>query len=289
MKNLIVASILYMLVMSASAQSSPILVNPQWVNEHQKDKDLVILQVSFLKLDYDKEHIAGSQYLWPASLAPDSPYGNFSAPDPATASQLLENLGISNNSKVVLVYIRNEVSPTTRMFLTLEQLGLLNQVSLLDGGLEAWKKAGYAVTTEVVAAKKGKFKPKITQLLVDKDYVLNTLKSDKGVVVDARIPRFYDGEPTGYPRDGHIAGAKNIPYTEMVDQSNMFKPADQLETYFTPVASKDKEIVTYCFIGQTATVVYLAGRILGYNMKLYDGSMQEWSRIDSLPMEKTQK
>jgi thiosulfate/3-mercaptopyruvate sulfurtransferase len=75
----------------------------------------------------------------------------------------------------------------------------------------------------------------------------------------------------------------------MVDQSNMFKPADQLETYFTPVASKDKEIVTYCFIGQTATVVYLAGRILGYNMKLYDGSMQEWSRIDSLPMEKTQK
>jgi thiosulfate/3-mercaptopyruvate sulfurtransferase len=288
MKKLLIACIITLCVLSASAQSQ-LLVSPQWLKEHQNDKDLVILQVSGLKLDFDKEHISGSQYLWPATLAPDSPYGNFNAPDPNVAAQYLESVGISNNSKVVLVHTRSDVSPTTRMFLTLEQLGLKDRVSLLNGGLDAWKKEGYPVTAEASTAKKGKFKPNLTQLLVDKDYVLNTLKSGKGVVVDARMTRFYDGEPVGYPRDGHIAGAKNIQYTDMVDQSNMFKPVDQLEAYFTPVASKDKEIVTYCFIGQTATVVYLAGRILGYNMKLYDGSMQEWSRIDSLPMEKTQK
>ena len=72
------------------------------------------------------------------------------------------------------------------------------------------------------------------------------------------------------------ATAKNIPYTEMLDASNMFKPTEQLETYFTPVLpDKSKEIVTYCFIGQTASVVYMAGRMLGYNVKLYDGSLQE--------------
>jgi thiosulfate/3-mercaptopyruvate sulfurtransferase len=288
MKKLLIGCIIILCVLSASAQSQ-ILVSPQWLKEHQNDKDLVILQVSSLKLDFDKEHIAGAQYLWPATLAPDSPYGNFNAPDPNVAAQYLEGVGISNNSKVVLVHTRNDVSPTTRMFLTLEQLGLKDRVSLLNGGLDAWKKEGYPVTAELSTAKKGKFKPNVTQLLVDKEYVLNTLKSDKGVVVDARMTRFYDGEPVGYPRDGHIAGAKNIQYTDMVDQSNIFKPVDQLEAYFTPVASKEKEIVTYCFIGQTASVVYLAGRILGYNMKLYDGSMQEWSRIDSLPMEKTQK
>jgi thiosulfate/3-mercaptopyruvate sulfurtransferase len=67
------------------------------------------------------------------------------------------------------------------------------------------------------------------------------------------------------------------------------KSAAELGKYFTPVATKEKEIVTYCFIGQTASVVYLAGRILGYNMKLYDGSMQEWSRLENLPMETTKK
>ena len=66
-------------------------------------------------------------------------------------------------------------------------------------------------------------------------------------------------------------------------------PTDQLQNYFTPVAGKDKELVTYCFIGQTASVVYFAGRLLGYHMKLYDGSMQEWSRIKELPMETTPK
>ena len=73
----------------------------------------------------------------------------------------------------------------------------------------------------------------------------------------------------------------------MVDANNMFKPLDQLKPYFDSVATPEKELVTYCFIGQTASVVYMAGRMLGYNMRLYDGSLQEWSRIADLPMEKT--
>ena len=139
--------------------------------------------------------------------------------------------------------------------------------------------------------KKGKFKTKSGSTIVDKDYVLKSLASTNTTVVDARMQRFYDGEPTGNPRDGHITGAKNIPYTEMLDASNMFKPIDQLQAYFTPVVpDKDKEIITYCFIGQTASVVYMTGRILGYkNVKLYDGSLQEWSRIETLPMEVTKK
>ena len=101
------------------------------------------------------------------------------------------------------------------------------------------------------------------------------------------MKHFYDGETTGNPRDGHITGAKNIPYTDMVDSTNHFKPKNELAEYFKGVATPDKELVTYCFIGQTASVVYMAGRLLGFNMKLYDGSLQEWSRIDALPMTKS--
>jgi thiosulfate/3-mercaptopyruvate sulfurtransferase len=285
-RNALLFLLLFFVTISR-AQDKPILVTPSWLNEHSKDPALVILQVNGLEMDYMKEHIAGARFLWTGSLAPNTPQGTFNAPDPGAVAEILQQLGISNDSHVVLCHALNEVTPTARMFLTLENFGMRGQVSFLNGGLEAWKKAGYPVTKDVPPAKRGKFVVRQTGLLVDKDYVLKTLGGASGVVVDARVKEVYDGAPTGYPRDGHIAGALNIPFTDMVDENNMFKTNEQLAVYFNPVVpDMNKEIVTYCFIGQTASAVYLAGRILGYEMKLYDGSMQEWSRIESLPMDK---
>ena len=127
-------------------------------------------------------------------------------------------------------------------------------------------------------------------MFVNKDYVLSALNTSTKLVVDARMKRWYDGDVTGNPRDGHITGAFNIPYPDMVDSANNIKPAAILEKNFSVVApDKTKELVLYCFIGQTACVDYLAGRSLGYTIKVYDGSMQEWSRDEKLPMEKTKK
>jgi len=289
MKKLILFSLLILPTLSVRAQA-PILVTPQWLNDHLNDPAVVVLQVSYLQFEYDREHIPGSQFLWPEWLAPNSPKGNFNAPDVKQTTTLLESLGISNNSHIVICHTSNQVSVAARMFLTLEYLGLRSHVSFLNGGLDAWKQSGFTVTKEPSSVKKGKLTLTPDQTIVDKDYVLKNLTSASAIIVDARMQKYYDGEPTGNPRDGHITNAKNIPYTEMVDATNLFKPVDQLQAYFTPVsADKRKELVTYCFIGQTASVVYIAGRILGYNMKLYDGSLQEWSRIDELPMEMTKK
>ncbi|HTH58331.1 MAG TPA: sulfurtransferase [Cyclobacteriaceae bacterium] len=286
-KLLVIPFVLFRIALLA--QDNPVLVSPQWLHDHQSDKNLVIVQVNFLKIDYDDEHIVGARYLWPGWLAPDSPVGAMNDPDPVKAKEVLESLGISNDSHVVLCHVRGEVSPTARMFLTLENFGMKGHVSFLNGGVDAWKKAGYPVTKEVPIVKKGKFKVNKGSLIVDKNYVLKHLHSDSVTIVDARAKNFYDGQTTGNPRDGHIAGAKNIPYQEMVDASNVFKPDDQLQTYFNAVSGTKKPMVVYCFIGQTASVVYMAGRILGYPMALYDGSMQEWSRIKELPMEITEK
>ncbi|HEY9048601.1 MAG TPA: rhodanese-like domain-containing protein [Ohtaekwangia sp.] len=289
MKKLIFFAVLITIAIAARAQES-ILVTAGWLKEHINDPDLVILQIGYLKLDYEKEHIAGSQFLWPGWLAPDSPEGSFNAPDPAAATELLQKMGISGNSRVVLCHVRNEVSVAARMFLTLEDLGLKGRVFWLNGGLDAWKKEGNPVTDKVTVAKRGNFKAKLADLLVDKVYVQKAMQASNQVIVDARMQKYYDGsEPTGLPRDGHIPGARNIPYPDMIDEANMFKPTAKLQEYFTPVADKDKELVAYCFIGQTASVVYMAGRILGYKMKLYDGSLQEWTRIAELPMEVTKK
>ena len=156
--------------------------------------------------------------------------------------------------------------------------------------MRAWKKAGYPVTNKPSDFKKGNFVATDNALLVNKEYVQNALQNNTAEIVDARLKRWYDGDATGNPRDGHITGAKNIPFPDMVDSTNSFKPVEVLTKNFSSVIpGKEKEVVVYCFIGQTASVDYLVGRSLGYKMKLYDGSMQEWSRMPELPMEKTKK
>ncbi|HET9057539.1 MAG TPA: sulfurtransferase [Chitinophagaceae bacterium] len=271
------------------AQETSLIVSPQWVSDNLKDPRLVVLQVNFLRLDYENEHIKGARFLWPSWLSADSPEGNFNPPDGKQATKVLQKLGINKDSKIILCHTKGDVSIAARMFVTLEYLGLKDKVYFLNGGLEGWKKAGFPVTKEIPLVKQGNYKAIINPVLVDKDYVLQSLKSPSSAVVDARLKRFYDGDPTGNPRDGHITGAKNIPYTELIDSTNSIKSKEQLLSYFKPVSDKNKELVAYCFVGQTASVVYMTGRFLGYNMKVYDGSMQEWSRLPDLPMEKTKK
>lgn len=284
-------SIISLLSFIATQAQQPVIVTPQWLHENLNDPNLVILYTGFvIKGDFDREHIEGSRFLWADWLAPNTPEANMNAVDVKTATKRLQDLGINKNSKIVLCHKGQDVTITSRMFCSLENFGLRGKVSYLNGGIEAWKKAGYAVTNNASVYKKGNYVASINPVLVNKDYVLNALSSKSQVVVDARMKRWYDGDVTGNPRDGHITGAVNIPYPDMVDSTNSIKPTAILEKNFaTVVPDKSKEIVLYCFIGQTACVDYLVGRSLGYTMKVYDGSMQEWSRDEKLPMEKTKK
>ena len=281
---------LYITAQGISAQQ-PVLVSPQWLKDNLNDPELVILYTGFvIKADYEREHIEGSRFLWPDWLAFDTPEGSMYAPNAKTATRVLQDLGINKNSKVVICHKGSDVTIAARMFLTMEHWGLKGKVSFLNGGIEAWKKAGFPVNNKPSVFKKGNYVAFINTALVDKEYVQKSLETKSSEVVDARAKRWYDGDPTGNPRDGHITGAKNIYYQDMIDSTNNIKPADTLMKKFQSVVpDKTKEIVTYCFIGQTASVIYLTGRSLGYNMKLYDGSMQEWSRLPELPMEKTKK
>lgn len=276
-----------LLLLGARAQQ-PVLVSPQWLYEHRADPNLVVLYTGFaVQADYDREHIEGSRFLWPTSLAFDTKESSMNAPDEKTATAVLQGLGINRNSHVVVYHKGMDVTIAARMFMTLEYFGLKGQVSFLNGGLEAWKKAGYAVTSLVPTFPKGNFVARAGGQIVDRTAVLNALQSGKAYVVDARMKRWYDGDVTGNPRDGHIAGAFNIPYPDMLDSTSAIKPAEAVSKNFaTVVTDKSKPVIVYCFIGQTACVDYLVGRSLGYEMQVYDGSVQEWSRRPELPMEK---
>ena len=280
------------LLLSAQVKAQqPVLVSPQWVYEHREDPNQVILYTGFvIRDDYNKEHIEGSRFLWPEWLAFNKPEGNMFAPDRKTATRILQDLGINQDSRIVICHRGADVTIAARMFMTLEHFGLKGRVSFLNGGMEAWKRAGYPVTDKPAVFKKGNIELKEESALVDKQYVFNALSNADKVVVDARMKRWYDGDPTGNPRDGHITGSLNIPYPDMIDSTYSFKPVPILVKNFgTVVPELKKEVVLYCFIGQTACVDYVVGRSLGYNMKVYEGSMQEWSRDAKMPMEKTKR
>jgi thiosulfate/3-mercaptopyruvate sulfurtransferase len=265
----------------------PVLVEPAWLQQNLKQSEVVILQVNQFRLDYEKEHIPGSRFLWPGWLAPDSPEGNLNAPDPKSATRLLQNLGIQKQSHVIISYGRNELPSAARMFLTLEHLGLQGKVSLLNGGVEAWKRAGYAVEQGRSPEGKGNFRARPVQLLVDYRYVQQRMNDSDMALVDARLPRFFHGEASGNPRDGHIPGAVNIPFTELINNDlHTFISIEDLRAKFNRIPADKNETIAYCNSGQTASVVYVAGRALGREMRVYDGSMQEWSRLESCPVEK---
>jgi len=179
-------------------------------------------------------------------------------------------------------------SPTTRTFLTLEYLGLGERTSILDGGLPAWRAAGNPVTTEVRAATPGKLTPRPkNDVVVDAAWVNAHLRDASVTIVDARHTRFYEGDPGRMPRGGHIPGAKSVPYVALLEESGAYKnTAAMAEAFRAAGVPPGSTVVTYCHIGQQASLVWFVARMLGYNARMYDGSFEDWSRRTELPIEK---
>jgi len=196
MKRLFFSIAAFLYFLPAQAQQ-PVIVSPQWLHDNLKDPDLVILYTGFvIKGDFDREHIEGSRFLWADWLAPDTPESSMNPVDAKTATKHLQDLGINKNSKIVLCHKGSDVTITSRMFCSLEYFGLQGKVSYLNGGIEAWKKAGYPVTNKASVYKKGNYVAAINPVLVNKDYVLNALNTRSQVVVDARMKRWYEGDVT---------------------------------------------------------------------------------------------
>jgi thiosulfate/3-mercaptopyruvate sulfurtransferase len=291
--------VLFALLFAASAaraQGGPqLLISPAQLNDELRDPRLVVLHIG-PREDYAAGHIAGARFVDLMSLStPPSHPLPLELPDEAVLRQTLESFGVSDHSKVVVVFGSNWVSIGTRMMWTLQAAGLGAQTRFLDGGLRNWKRAGLPLTTaEPAAATPGKLTATMDRSVVVDHRFMQANGSTPGIrLIDARAPMFYEGpsmEMQGRKLDaGHIAGAKNLPFNSLSDDSLRFFPIDELRRRFAAVGVQPGDTVAaYCHIGQQATVVLFAARLLGHPVRLYDGSMNDWE-IRKLPLENAKK
>jgi thiosulfate/3-mercaptopyruvate sulfurtransferase len=268
-------------------QAGP-LVTVEWLAQRLADPDVILFHVGS-RATYDAGHIPGAQFLNPlVELAvPSGPTGlRLELPPPAQLDSVLAAKGVSTSSRVVLYWSDGLYTPTARAFFTLEYAGLAGRVHVLDGGLEAWRRSGGALTSEVPTPRPAVFRatPR-TELLADAEWVRARLHQRGVTVVDARLPDFYRGGETRQERIGHIPGAVNIPFTAVVEESGWFRDTQTLRALLADAGAADGDtIATYCHIGQQASLVWLAARVAGYPARLYDGSFQDWSMRRELPV-----
>ena len=276
---------------SEPAVKQSMIVSTDWLEKHLKDEGLVLLQLGDKK-EYDAAHIPGAQYIQTSDIS--TPRGQGLVLELPPVDQLkatFERFGVTDKSRVIVYFGKDQVTPTSRVYFTLDYLGLGDRSSILDGGLPAWVAEKRPVTTEVPAPKAGSFTPHPNaKLVVDAAWVKGNIDKPGVAILDARDARFYTGESAGgMPRAGHIPSARSIPFATLVEDSNKFKTPEALRALFNTAGVKSTDsVATYCHIGQQASLLYFVARYLGYDAHLYDGSFQDWSNRSDLPVEKSE-
>ena len=270
---------------------SKILISTKWLAEHLTDQELVILYIG-KKDEFYKEHIPGARIISMKELIIDYENGfRHELPDDEKLQTVFRNVGINQDSKVVICYSDENVIPlATRLYFTLDYAGLGEQSAILNGGLIQWKNEKRQLSSEATDFEKGNFTiKKNAKVLANKEMILKNLDNPDAIIVDARPEEQYDGseEDNNSLRRGHIEGAVNLPFYNLQQEENshLFKSDTELLKAFEELGiKKNTLVIIYCGSGIWTSPVYFVGKYLGYDVRLYDASFQEWGNDEKLPI-----
>ena len=239
---------------------------------------------------FEEAHIPGADFLDLQGEFSDSTTRlRFMMPATSQLEAAFGRHGLGADSRVVL-YSIGTMMWATRLWWMLRSLGF-DGAAVLDGGFDKWKAEGrptesgpargYPGTTFKAAPRPGFF--------VDKRAVLAATKEPSTVIVNALGPQFHKGlEPSRYGRPGRVPGSVNVPAATLVSAASkdFTSLSDAAAKFEAQGVTRDKRVVCYCGGGISATVDLFLLHQLGYDaLTLYDGSMGEWARDPSLPIE----
>lgn len=232
-------------------------------------------------------HVPGAQFLDLVEAASDTSTGlGFTLPPVSQLESLFRSLGVDDLSEVVF-YSTGHMMWATRAWWLLHYCGHGN-AKVLNGGFKAWRKGRHPTTREVSTPAAGTFVARAQPgLFADKEAVLAAIGAPGVCTVNALSPDMFTGESRHhYGRKGHIAGSVNVFYDDLMDHG-FFKEDAALRRALDAKGLLDSpRVITYCGGGISATVDAFACLLLGHDdVAVYDGSMAEWVRDKSLPME----
>ncbi len=264
------------------------LVTPHWLHDNLEKVNL--LEASFampnsgkdVVAQYQTKHLQGAQFFNLADVADkNSPLPHMlpSAEDFAAA---LIRLGFDRR-KPTIIYDDGSTVGACRLWWMFRVFGY-DKTALLNGGLPAWEAAHYPVTSDIPQVTRGYFTAQFRPELVwTMEQVTANLTEGETVLLDARAAARFRGEqaePRPGLQRGHIPGARNLPFTELLDATTgEFKSIAEMQSVLTKMCiATNTPITATCGSGMTACVIAFALHLLdsNSNIAVYDGSWAEW-------------
>ena len=167
----------------------------------------------------------------------------FEVASPDTIRDKLQSLGVSNSSHIVL-YLGGDgpIPAVTRVAHVLNYVGLGDRTSILNGGIAAWTKAGYPLSTAATAVRPGRLTVRVKESLFADAELVKNARNSGFKLIDARAPANYGGIELTFGKAGHIPGAVNIPFNDLNDDAQVFHK-DRIAARFQPAAIKSSDKV----------------------------------------------